>query len=435
MTDRPLRIAFLTLTNDDGSDRIVSHMGREGAECAVIGPGNAFAARSRAVSCHAVLPSRGGAWVAARFAQRRIEALAATFAPDLVVPLDDMASHLLRGIAEARRTGESLRTLIARSLGRPEGYAVASSRERIIALAARLGIPTPAQRAAVDRAGAIEAAAALGYPVVLKREQSCGGKGVAVAEDAEALQTAFRSAERTALLKRTVQLALGLGGGASGSLTLQAFVPGTLAMHTVACVDGRVLDGVSFGAERLHPATVGSSTMLRPLDHPAMAAAAGRLVAALGCSGFVSFDFMLTETGEALLIEMNPRPIASGHLGRLVGHDIYGAMAAHLRGRPAPRSPGRTNATGSIALFPKELDRDPRGLCFAAGSGVLHDVPWDEPAVLAAYRDRLLAAHPAHAPAIGRLLAESLPATQAPAFATDDAPQGKRAPCLTAAIQ
>jgi ATP-grasp domain len=76
--------------------------------------------------------------------------------------------------------------------------------------------------------------------------------------------------------------------------------------------------GVSLLAECVNPDPFGPSTVVRYLDHPEMEATATRLVAALGLSGFASFDFVIAEDGGgAFLIELNPRTIGTIHLGRL----------------------------------------------------------------------------------------------------------------------
>ena len=57
-----------------------------------------------------------------------------------------------------------------------------------------------------------------------------------------------------------------------------------------------------------------------------------------------------------------------------------------------------------IALFPNELERDPESAWLRAGSGVLHDVLWDDPAVFETYYNRLLWRHPARTAKIASLL-------------------------------
>ena len=424
MSHRQPRILFLTLSDDIGSERIVSEIGRSGAACAVMGPSGAMAARSLRVSHHHRLPSRGGPWGAALRVGQGLAALTTTWRPDAVVPLDDRAAGVLRDLATSSRTRGPVRGLLERSLGDPSHYRTACSRARLIELAAELGLRTPAQRPAGSASEAASAAAAIGYPLMVKREGTCGGSGVAMVSDASDLARRVRAATRKALAKRALRRLAGFRSDGDGAaVTLQAHVAGALAMRTVACDGGRVLDGISFAADHLDPPVTGSSTVIRPLDHPEMDAAARRLVAALGLSGFASFDFILSPDGAAHLIEMNARPVGSGHLAPLFGHDLYGAWLrgiADTAGAESPACAARSEAAPcAVALFPKELGRDPASRHVAAPD-VLHDVPWDEPAIVDAYRARLVARHPDGAIGIARALGpardEALPVPRARAF-------------------
>jgi hypothetical protein len=175
-------------------------------------------------------------------------------------------------------------------------------------------------------------------------------------------------------------------------------------MVTAVCRDGQLLDAIGFTALESHPVKR-SSTILRPFETDEMTGAARRLVAALQCSGFVSFDFIVDGDGRAFLIEMNPRPIGSAHLGRLFGHDLALAFLRDEAG--GGRSPVLP-ATTAVALFPKELERDPSGRRMRNDPAVLHDVPDDEPEVVAAYLRHLGAEHPAHAAAFTAALRTSV---------------------------
>ncbi len=410
MTHGQPRILFLTLSDDVGSERIVSEMGRRGALCAVLGRGSAIAARSVRVAHHVPLPSRGGLWAAALAVPRRLEAVAAGWRPDAVVPLDDMAAQVLRDVALRPGTGPALRGLLEASLGDPSGYRAACCRALLGEAAAGAGVRAPAQARVGDVASAAASARAIGYPLMLKREGTCGGSGVALVRDEAGLADAVRAAARKARAKRALRRLFGFRPARGGApLTLQAHVAGTLAMRTVACAGGRVLDGISFAAEHLDPPVTGSSTVVRALDHPEMEAAARRLVAALGCSGFASFDFILSPDGAAHLIEMNARPVGSGHLGARFGHDVYGAWLGGFPGfRDADPPRSDAEAPRAVALFPKEMGRDPASRHLADTADALHDVPWDEPRVVADYRARLLRRHPAAGAAIARRLAPAL---------------------------
>ncbi len=398
------RALFVSLTNDVGSSRIVAEFGRRDVECGVLSDRDSLAAASRYATKIFALSASFGAWSLARSLRESLEAIGRDWRPDRIFPLDEMASHLLRRLVGDPKTGDALRRSLVDSLGAPEHYGATSSRGRLMRVAAQLGARQPDFRILSDWATAREAAAALGYPFVLKREYTCGGAGVSMIHD----QRRFHSAYMAAALKATAKrMAMGLAGSAAAQdppLVAQGFVAGALSMRAVACHEGEVLAGVNFVCERQHPAVTGASTIIRQLDHAEMEATAAAIVGALQCSGFAGFDFMLDANGRAHLIEMNARPIGSGHLGALFGHDLYGAYLARLRGE-APPVPAPSLAPGqAIALFPREMQRDPESPDVREGSGLLHDVPWDDPPVLAKQIAALEAAHPAKVAAIGQLL-------------------------------
>lgn len=392
---RQPRVLFLSLFNDVGSDRIVAAMGRLGACCGVIASSDAFAARSRFVDRLFRLPRFGRYWTRSLFFAGRLARITQAWRPDLVIPLDEFSARTLRDPRLYRKAQPAVRSLLERSLGRPDRFDAICSRHRLVEMAHALGIRTPPQQAVDDIAAAKRAAADLGYPVVLKREQTCGGAGVAIAHDEDSLAHAYRRAARKAATKRSVQRILGLKNADESPLVLQRHVPGPLAFRIVACCEGEVLDGISFLSDRAHPAVTGASTILRPIERADMDEATRKLVAALRCSGLVSLDFILRPDGEAVLIEMNPRPVASGHLGRLFGHDIYAALLDNFRGTLAAPAPAMGARPSAIALYPRELDRDPRSASIDAPISVLHDVPWDDPDVVRAYAAWLERRHPA----------------------------------------
>jgi ATP-grasp domain len=203
----------------------------------------------------------------------------------------------------------------------------------------------------------------------------------------------------------------GFRAAAEADGLVQSFAPGVPAFRTVSARKGRVIAGVSFAAERIHPEPTGASTVVRLVENREMDDVAAAMTAALGCSGFVSYDFMLDEDqGRAALIEMNPRCVGSCHLGGLFGHDICGALVAELSGSSAPRPHG-LSTTKLVALFPKELERDPNSP-YLRSSNVLHDVPRDDPALITAYLRRLTKLHPSRADAILEIVERSLAGPQ-----------------------
>ena len=387
------RILFLDLTNDPGSDRIVAEMGRAGAHCAVAGIAGAFAAQSRFVQDYFALPDWGGAALRSLVLGLRLERIVRDWAPDMIMPIDDLAARVIRDRRVYRRASPALRRLIARSLGDPRYFEIACSRQGLARLGREIGVRMPRQESAPDLASARRLAAAFGYPVVLKREQSCGGAGVAIVRDDAGMICAFRRSRMRAQGKRLLGWAPGFDLGAEAPLTLQQYIPGALAFRVSACADGVEREGVSFVALRDGCEDTSASTVIQQCDNAEMGEATRRVVAALQCSGIVSLDFIVTRRGEAYLIEMNARPIGCGHLGRLYGHDVYAAAIGAPADWRAPPSE-RPAPPRAIALFPRELDRDPASPNLAPSADVLHDIPWDDPAVVKAYAAWLRGRHP-----------------------------------------
>lgn len=406
MRDSQPRILFLSLSDDAGSERIVSEMSRRGARCSVMARAGSVVACPMGIVDRFVLPGWAGPLTAALGLARRLRNAARATAADVVIPLDDFAAAMLRDIALAPRTDEALKALLIRSLGDPAHYRTSGSRDLLIEAARAAGIRTPAQGRAADLAEARRAAKTIGFPLMLKREATCGGAGVALVSDDRELGTAFGRATRRARAKRAGRRLLGFRSAQhSAPITLQAHVRGRLALRTVACRHGGVLAGVTFAAERLNPPVTGSSTVVEPIAHPEIEASVTGLVAALGCSGFVSFDFIVADDGTAYLIEMNARPVGSGHLGALFDCDLYGAYLAQFPGfRDMAPPPPRPHRPRKVALFPKEMLRDPGSPALTPAAGILHDVPWEEPAVVRHYGGMLVQTHPQAADGIAREL-------------------------------
>ena len=104
-----------------------------------------------------------------------------------------------------------------------------------------------------------------------------------------------------------------------------------------------------------------------------------RLVATTGFVGFGHVEFIDEwATGRTYLLEMNVRPVAAHALGALAGADLGRLFAAALDGVTPDPIVGRAGVT--VALFPNERERDPASPSLLTA---LHQVPWDDPELLA----------------------------------------------------
>jgi hypothetical protein len=394
----PPRLLFISLTNSvAGGERTIGEMAGNGTECAVLSPPNYYCQETKFAQHRFLLPPQFRMWFANLFVWPALEIILRVWQPDLILPLDNIAASLLMGLAVRSRTSARLRQLLLRSLGSARGFQPASSRAELVKLAEQIGLKHAVSRSTGDMGSLDDTIASVGYPVVIKQEWTCGGCGVTIAADERAVRRAIAVGQwqRTSI-KRLRHLARQLMWSAAGQLPLttdliqiQSFVKGRLAIRTVAAWEGQELEGASFLAECVHPSPTGSSTVVLPFAHSEMEQATKRLVAALGCSGIVSFDFVIGESNqEAYLIEMNSRPIGVTHLGRLFGRDICKALLEQLGWQAIPNG-AFTPKPDAVALFPREVERNSNS-AWLFRVGTVHDVPWEDSGLLESYvRTRL----------------------------------------------
>jgi len=145
---------------------------------------------------------------------------------------------------------------------------------------------------------------------------------------------------------------------------------------TASALGGKVFAAGVFKYEVCVGDGTGYSTVVRFIDHPEIIEQTRKFAAATGISGIFTLDFMLDAQNKSYLIECNPRPIESSHQGRLTGVKILEALYLGLNGQPYEGNPQFETV---IAHFPKEWRRDPDSDYL---KNAIHDVPWDEPALI-----------------------------------------------------
>jgi thioesterase domain-containing protein len=243
--------------------------------------------------------------------------------PDIILPDDQRALTLLRRVhARTRATDPEMAALIARSLGNLEDWASIESRTALAHQAHALEISAPATEV-IDSAASLNTwAAGQHLPIVLKTDGSWGGRGVAIIRESSHLPTAWRTISNPSTLPRAIKRMLfNFEAGplaawlrrARPVVNAQQYVEGREAIATVVCIDGKVQTLVCLEviqASEKH----GPAALVRIIDHPTMAEAARRLVGRFGLSGFCGFDFIITEAGDAQLLELNPRITPTSYL-------------------------------------------------------------------------------------------------------------------------
>jgi hypothetical protein len=313
--------------------------------------------------------------------------------PDLIVPGDDLAtSHLhdLHAREQARgASGRWVCELIERSLGAAASFPVVYARSAFADIARQEGVRAPKTEVITDLNHLRKWVAEVGLPTVLKANGTSGGEGVRVANTLEEAERAFRALQAPPLLARAAKRAV-VDQDKSliwpsllrhrSVVNAQVFVAGSEATSAVACWKGAVLASLHFAVVNKCSAA-GPSSVLRLIDHPEMSAAAEKMVRRLNLTGILGFDFMLeAHTGNAHLIEINPRSTQVGHLTLGEGHDLPAALYSAVSGEPFRAAP-KVTEKDIITLFPQEWMRDPASPFLASG---YHDVPWEEPELLRA---------------------------------------------------
>jgi hypothetical protein len=308
--------------------------------------------------------------------------------PDLIVPGDDLATRHLHRLYDRERAegeaGSAICGLIERSLGAAESFPISYARAAFMELAAQEGIRIPKTEAIASFDDFKDWMIRNGFPAVLKANGTSGGDGVRVVRTVDEAERAFRFLQAPPRVLRAAKHAL-----VDDDLTLiapalrrekfivnaQAFVDGKEATSAVACWNGKVLAALHF--EVINKASsAGHATVVRAIENPEMSAAAEKMVQRLRLSGVHGFDFMREEqTGNAYLIEINPRATQVGHLALGVGRDIPAALYAAVSGEDVQPAP-KVTEKDTIALFPQEWIRDSESPFLRTA---YHDVPWEEP--------------------------------------------------------
>ena len=106
-----VRLLFVALSNDLGSERIISGMARCGVECAVMSPSNYFCTKTGSAKRHFSIPDHHGVWLGTLFVRHRLEDAIREWLPRLILPLDDISAWLLRSLAVDTMVSPALRNV------------------------------------------------------------------------------------------------------------------------------------------------------------------------------------------------------------------------------------------------------------------------------------------------------------------------------------
>jgi len=319
---------------------------------------------------------------------RSLESLAGTLregCPDIVIPCDDGVVAQLHALHHQE---PRLRSLIERSLGSAQSFAIVSNRFKLLTTAVELGIRVPEMILLAGKQD-LEAWHDANANAVLKIDGDSGGKGVRISGSLRESLAAWRELgaplrlstawKRLAIDRDPLALWM-CRSCAEREIIIQRLIHGRPANSMLACRNGELLSLVSV-LPLVADGPTGAATIVQRIHDDRMAQAAAKLAKRLQLTGFFGLDFMIeTDTGIPYLIEMNPRCTQLGHLEFADQGSLAGAFAANLRGELPPPAE-RPVPLDTIAIFPQALQALDRHGRYRDRSYL--DVPWDEPRLAA----------------------------------------------------
>jgi carbamoyl-phosphate synthase large subunit len=253
----------------------------------------------------------------------------------------------------------------------PSSIDLAEDRERFNDLCTRLGIPQPPGSTAATPAAALEAAAAIGYPVLVRPSYVLGGRAMQIVYDDAALESAMR--------EMSAEGSLGREGGLSAErpALIDRFLEDAVEVDVDAVRDqaGEVIIGGIM--EHIEEAGVHSGDSACAIPPPTLPAAViatieehtRSLAAALEVCGLLNVQYAVKD-GAVLIIEANPRasrtvPFVSKATGvplaKVAARVMLGATLESLRDEGLLRPPadsGHVSVKEAVLPFDRFPDVD-----------------------------------------------------------------------------
>ena len=288
------------------------------------------------------------------------------WSPDLVIPGDDTSVWFLRNacIKAAETLSPPHLNVISQSLCKLEQREAVEMKTVLGAITDTLGIDFPAQLISPGLEEAIAFTQTHGFPVALKRDYTYAGLGVVICRDLRELRENHATVAEKSRQEKD-------------DFALQQFIAGAPSSVSFSALNGKMLAAFAFRAEVTRNAT-GFTSIARIIENQTMITATEKLVSYFGYSGFGGLDFILDETDRPWLLEINPRPTPTSHLGTLVGADLCGALYVAMSGKAVPALAAKR--VERIAMFPYAWVQETQTIGEFSG---YHDVPWYDPPLLA----------------------------------------------------
>lgn len=306
--------------------------------------------------------------------------------PVFILCGDEPTRLLLCSAVRAANAGRSplpddVLSIVRLSLGDPEFFEQTNRKSALMAYCARAGYPAPPNEVVTLPEQVDTFAARHGYPVMLKLDFQAGGWGVASASSSDEARDAMRRLAEISPYDHPPQCAANeivVSPSGPPTLSVQKQIDGPGRNVCLAAIDGKVLANFTV-VKHIATKRFAPSSVVRFVFHEETDRIARGLIEHLRFTGICDIQFIVDrDTGKSYVIELNPRPTPSCHLGDRFGADLSRALHAALGG-PAYQAAMPKDLDWTVARFPQEWLRDPNSEWLTT---VYHDVPWDDPGLI-----------------------------------------------------
>lgn len=291
---------------------------------------------------------------------------------DLLVFSDPLSFMLVEelarwALAKSSEEAVAVLTVLRRSFGSIECLPLARSRVALLAAAEAADVPVPLTLRLRDDADLARVAQEMTSPWMLKADSTWSGFGVHEVRESRGLDSRrkqlqqplgfWRSLERGWSGREWRHMHVWLRGNRR-EVIAQTSISGHQRTGIAVCARGRLLDAAYLPPQHIEGAGE-PSPALTIVEDEAMLESMRRTVAALGVSGFCSFDFVIeAETRAAVLLNVNLWPSTFAELPLDLSRELCGALVRELMWRELPDCSNRTEESLRSSV-PQEFTRDP----------------------------------------------------------------------------
>jgi predicted ATP-grasp superfamily ATP-dependent carboligase len=278
---------------------------------------------------------------------------------DCVIPLEESS------IAVFVNAREQIEHYTRLPIAQADSFHTANNKWQVLQIARQLAVPIPETFLPANEYDLRQAAATLGYPLIIKPVTSSGSRGLGKVHSEAALLEIYRST-----LARY------------GPPLVQECIPqhGEGVGVAVLADHGKVLVDFSHRRLREFPVNGGPSTLRESTDDSEIKQYAAAIIGALGWSGVGMVEFKRDpRDGKAKLMEVNPRFWGSLHLCYVSGVNFPYLLYEWCMGREVKQPLYRTGVRcrwllpGDVAHFLANPDRFHMNPSFFRLRGVYYD--------------------------------------------------------------